>query len=384
MADHLSASSPSTELENNGPEAPRAVSAGQTGSCQLVLTTYNSDESSEQRTVQLQDLEEAILEARRQDRIIWLDTIGTPEQKTIDQIRELFQFRNFDPFELVKAHQRSKFEMYEDQMAIVVWSVEINNALHPHQIVMMLGEKCLLSFQFDGRDLLEDVKQALKKGLNKSRRGGADYLAYTIVNQAVDSYFPYLERYGERLETVEEQILENPTRRSISQIHAIKRDLLNVRRHLWSLRETINTTIRDNSDAFADGTKIHFRDTYEHVVQLIDVVEIYRELCSDLMDVYLSSISNRMNEVMKVLTVITTVFVPPALIASIYGMNFHSEKSPFNMPELSWYYGYPLALGLMLVTALTTLIFFWIKGWLGDGPRVIRMLRHKLHHKKKL
>ena len=126
------------------------------------------------------------------------------------------------------------------------------------------------------------------------------------------------------------------------------------------------------------------RDAYEHVVQLIDVVEIYRELCSDLMDVYLSSISNRMNEVMKVLTIITTVFVPPALIASIYGMNFRSDRSPLNMPELSWYYGYPFALGLMFVTGVTTLIFFWIKGWLGDGPRVIRMLRHKLQHKTKL
>ncbi len=354
------------------------ASATDTSPCKLRVTVYDAEQMHDEQITNASQLT-GIVETNK-GKVIWLDVTGTPDSETAKVIDDAFDTHHFVPLDEIKTHLRSKFETFEDQLMLIAWSASVDGGLKVHQMAIVQSDSFVLTFQNDARDLTTSVREKLQRSGNKIRRHGADYLFYALVNDTVDSYFPCLERYGERLETVENQIVDNPTKRSISQIHMIKRDLLTIRRHIWSLRESINGALRDAPDLLEPSTAVHLRDAYEHSVQLIDFVETYRELAADLMDVYLSSISNRMNEVMKVLTIITTIFVPPGLIAGIYGMNFKAEMSPYNMPELSWYFGYPFALCLMLGLAVTTLLFFWWKGWLGEPPKFLRALNKKAAH----
>jgi magnesium transporter len=212
------------------------------------------------------------------------------------------------------------------------------------------------------------VREHIRNTRGQIREAGADYLAYALLDAMVDSYFPILEEYGERLETLEDAIITRPDHHTVARIHAAKRDLLTLRRAIWPQRETFNTLLRDVIPLITDETRLHLRDCYDHTVRLIDLVETYRELGSDLMDVYLSSVSNRTNEIMRVLTVIATIFIPLTFIAGVYGMNFDPDTSPWNMPELNWYWGYPFALTLMTTVIVGQLVFFWRRGWL-RSPR---------------
>jgi magnesium transporter len=189
-------------------------------------------------------------------------------------------------------------------------------------------------------------------------------LAYALLDAVVDKYFPVLEEYGERLEALEQGLITSPATDTVARIHEIKRDLLTLRRAVWPQREALNVLLRDETPLLTPETRLHLRDCYDHTVQLIDLVETYRELSSDLTDVYLSSVSNRTNEIMRVLTVISTIFIPLTFIAGIYGMNLNPEASPWNMPELNWYWGYPAVLGVMAVLAILMLLYFRRKGWL--------------------
>ena len=181
----------------------------------------------------------------------------------------------------------------------------------------------------------------------------------------VDGYFPVLEQLGEALETLERRSWREPDPALVARIHTLKRDLLDLRRAIWPLREITSHLLRDETAFIGAETRVYLRDCYDHVVQLMDMLEVDREIASGLMDLYLSSVSQRMNEIMKVLTIIATIFIPLGFIAGVYGMNFKPEVSPWNMPELSWYFGYPFALGLMLAVALGLLVYFWRKGWIG-------------------
>lgn len=198
--------------------------------------------------------------------------------------------------------------------------------------------------------------ERLKRGLSTLRKQGPDYLSYAIIDSIIDAYYPVLETFGEKLERIEDLILRVPSKRLVSRVHRSKRELLALRRALFPLREALASIMRTAPPGFTENTLIHLRDCYDHVVQITDLIETYRELCSDLMDVYLSTISYRLNEVMKVLTIITSICAPPSLIAAIYGMNFDTKASNFNMPELTWKYGYPFAIAMMVVASTTLLI----------------------------
>jgi magnesium transporter len=223
----------------------------------------------------------------------------------------------------------------------------------------------VVSFQFDELRSLNHISERIGSSGSVIRSHSADYLASAMLDAVIDTYFPVLESLGEKLEDLEDAIMENPSREVIKDIHNTRRQLLIARRNIWPMREVLNALLRDASHNFSNEVRLHLRDCYDHVVELIDLTETYRELGADLMDVYLSSISNRMNEVMKVLTIIATVFAPPTLIAAIYGMNFNSSISPYNMPETNSYYGYPIVLMVMLLGSLSVLAFLWWKGWLG-------------------
>jgi magnesium transporter len=224
----------------------------------------------------------------------------------------------------------------------------------------------LLTFIEDPGDCFESVRTRLRGG-GPLRESGPGYLAYSLIDAVVDAYFPVVETFAERLDRLEDRVIARPSRRAVAEIHAAKHSLRSLRRIVWPLREAVNSLVRDPSPLIDDNTRVHLRDCYDHLVQIIDLVETYRELCSDLTDLYLSSLSNRMNEVMKVLTIIATLFMPLSFITGLYGMNFHTERSRWNMPELDWLYGYPFALGMMALTALGMLWYFWHKGWLSNG-----------------
>ncbi|MFN8612871.1 MAG: magnesium/cobalt transporter CorA [Vulcanimicrobiota bacterium] len=241
--------------------------------------------------------------------------------------------------------------------------------METEQLSLFVGKNFLISFQ-EGipGDCFGPLRDRLRKEASKLRSHGPDFLAYSLMDTVVDAYFPYLEDLGEVLEDYENQLLEAPTRDLIQKIHLIKRDLLNVRRAVWPLREAINPLLREQTPYVSKETQLFLRDCYVHCIQVVDLLETYRELSSSMLEIYLSSVSNRMNEVMKVLTIITTIFVPLTFVAGVYGMNFNTEKSPWNMPELNAYYGYPLCLVAMALMAGLELFYFWKRGWIGKGP----------------
>lgn len=214
------------------------------------------------------------------------------------------------------------------------------------------------------------MRLRIDKGKGLIRKQGADYLAYALLDAIIDGFFPVLELYGERLEELEEEVIFNPSRKTLQQIYQIRRELLQLRRAIWPQRNAISSLIRDGSQLLGAEVQIYLRDCYDHAVQVMDMVENYRELASGLMDVYLSAVSNKMNEIMKLLTVVSAIFIPLTFVAGIYGMNFNTETSPYNMPELSWYWGYPICLAVMAAIASGLLFFFWRRGWLNNSSTI--------------
>jgi magnesium transporter len=295
--------------------------------------------------------------------VVWVNIDGLGDIGLIQQIGEIFRLHRLALEDVVNQHQRSKMEQYGDQHFIVTHMVEWKEGhLESEQLSMFLGENFVLTFQErEGWDCLEPVRERIRKRVGLLRDSAVDYLMYALLDAVVDHYFPLLERYGERLEELEDKIVQHPDQSLIGEIHDVKRELLNLRRVIWPQREMINSLVRDPIPLITAETRIHLRDCYDHSIRIIDLVETYRELSSDLMDLYLSSLSQRMNEIMKVLAVISTIFMPLTFIAGIYGMNFDY------MPEIKWKWGYFASLGVMAVVALALLVFFRRRGWLGGS-----------------
>lgn len=298
--------------------------------------------------------------------VVWVDVEGLGDAETIRVLGEIFGLHGLALEDVLNTHQRPKIEQYEDCYFIVGRMVSLEKHLETEQISLFLGKNFVLTFQ-EGRpgDCLNTVRERIRQKRGRIREAGLDYLVYALLDAIVDSYFPILEEYGERLEAFEDEILTRPSSNTIARIHEVKRHLLTLRRAIWPQREIFNTLLRDENPIVTPETRLYIRDCYDHSAQIIDLVETYRELGSDLTDVYLSSVSNRTNEIMRVLTVISTIFIPLTFVSGLYGMNFNTEISPFNMPELNWYFGYPFALFLMVIVACGQLYFFWRHDWLG-------------------
>ncbi len=297
--------------------------------------------------------------------VIWINVDGFGDYTTIRKFAEILSLHPLAVEDAINPRQRAKVDDYDDTQYIVTRMVAYDSQLSSEQISIFLGTDVLFSIsEQPGGDCFEPVRERIRKSRGPIRGEGPDYLAYALLDSAIDGYFPVLEQYGELLDTVEDEIIARPTTATIAKVHHIKRDLLAVRRAVWPLRDLINSLIRDENPLICSQTRLYFRDTYDHAVRLLDLVETYRELSADLMDVYLSSVSNRLNEVMKVLTIITTIFIPPTFIAGIYGMNFNTKASPYNMPELNWPYGYVIALTAMALLSLAMMAYMVRRGWL--------------------
>ncbi len=297
--------------------------------------------------------------------VLWVNVDGLGDAGVINFLGQIFGIHSLALEDVVNTHQRAKVEIYSNHLFIVGRMIEGGEGLQTDQLSLFLGKNYVVTFQELAGDSFDPVRARIRKDGSRLRESGPDYLAYALIDSFIDHYFPVLEEYGERLESMEDEVVAHPDTQLISRIHDIKRDLLTLRRAIWPLREAVNALIRDPSRFVTEETRLYFRDCYDHTVQIIDLLENYRDVASGLMEVYLSSVSNRLNEIMKILTMFTASFIPLSLIAGIYGMNFNTQRSPLNMPELNWYLGYPFVLGLMAIVATGMLLFFRRKGWLG-------------------
>jgi magnesium transporter len=310
-----------------------------------------------------------IAELRAKRSVIWIDMIGLQDIDTIRSIGDAFELHGLALEDVVNVHQRPKAESYESALFIVLRMPSASEHVDTEQMALFLGDGFVLTFQEKPGDWFDPIRQRIRDPQARMRTRKSDYLAYTLIDAVIDSFFPLLENLGERLEDLEEEIMDDPQPEHVPQIHALRRDLLTVRRAIWPMRELLNALLRDEHARIETGTNVFLRDCYDHTVQLMDMVDTNREIVSGLLDMHLSSISNRMNEIMKVLTIIATIFMPLAFVASLYGMNFDRNASPWNMPELGWTFGYPFALALMAVITIGLLVYFRRKGWLGKPRR---------------
>ncbi|XZN92548.1 MAG: magnesium/cobalt transporter CorA [Microcoleus sp.] len=329
----------------------------------IVLIDYSEATATRSKLVNPQEAA-AYLDT---DSVSWVDMLGLGNKETWRQMGQIFNLHLMTQEDVVNVPQRPKVVDYEDHLLIIAWMVMIqpnSYNFHKEQVSLILGKHYLLTVQEEpDYDCFDPVRDRIRKGQGSIRKHGADYLAYTLLDSIIDGFFPVLEVYGELIEELEDEVVVKPTRKTLEKIYKIRRELLTLRRAIWPQRDAINALIRDSSDLISPEVRIYLRDCYDHTVQVMDMVETYRELASGLMDVYLSSVGNKMNEIMKLLTVISSIFIPLTFVVGVYGMNFNTEKSPLNMPELNWYFGYPLCWGLMVTIASSLVYFFWRRGW---------------------
>ncbi|MFN0022228.1 MAG: magnesium/cobalt transporter CorA [Pirellulaceae bacterium] len=297
--------------------------------------------------------------------VTWINVEGLGDAKLIEQFGELFGLHRLAMEDVVNLHQRAKVEEYDEILFIVLRMINCDQRAGTEQLSIFVGPHFVLTFQEGAPgDPFGGVRQRLKDNAGRIRKSGSDYLAYALIDAVVDSYYPVLEVYAEKLDVLEDSVLDRPTRQTMDELHQVKADLLLIRRAIWPQREAIANLMRETTPQITAATRVYLRDCYDHVVQIVELLETYRELTADLRDLYMSSISNRINETMRVLTIMSTLFIPLTFIAGVYGMNFDTSSSPWNMPELKWYYGYPLCLLLMGVTGVGMMVYFYRQGWI--------------------
>lgn len=296
--------------------------------------------------------------------VLWLHVQGTPTPGLLERLGVVYGLHPLALEDVLTQGQRTKFEIYERQYFVVLNHPTrgADGELGVNQVNFFLGENYVVTLDEGGSDRFEPIRARLR-GKRLLRERGADYLFYSLIDVIVDEGFPLLEDFGERLEDLESAVLDEPTKELRNQIHYMKRELVLLRRAWWPQREVVSTLIRDGDDLLSETTRLYLRDCYDHSVRIIDFVETYREMTSSVLDTYLSSVSQRMNDIMKVLTIIATIFMPLTFVVGVYGMNFDTA-SPWNLPELHWRFGYFYALGVMLVIALAMLVYFKRKRWL--------------------
>ncbi len=291
----------------------------------------------------------------------WINIEGLHDIELIEGIGKHFQIHSLTLEDIVNTSQRPKSENYDHYFYVVFKMLhfdEIKNLVMSEQVSLIVGENFLISFQEAKGDAFDSIRSRIRKGRGRIRKGGCDYLAYALIDAIVDEYFLILEKISERIETLETAIMDNPTPETLHLIHGLKRETIYLRKQIWPLREVVNHLTREETNLIQDSTHVFLRDVYDHIIQVIDNIESFRDILSGMTDLYLSTISNKMNEVMKVLTIIATIFIPITFVAGIYGMNFKI------MPELEWKWGYAAVWAVMITIVLFLLNFFKRKKWL--------------------
>jgi len=333
---------------NVDPHAPQPV---------ITLISYGPDQFHEQPLRSLDELPALLDKAP----VTWLNIDGLGNAAVIQQLGRLFHLHPLALEDVVNTHQRAKCDDYGDILFCVARMVQ-GPPLVTEQISFFVGPRGLVTFQEDiAGDSLEQVRERLRQNRGRIRQAGPDYLLYELLDAVIENYFPVLESYGEVLDELDREAPYQQIGRKLHDIHRLRSDLLYLRRVIWPHRDALQSLLRGGHRQVSAETLLYLRDCYDHVAQLIDILEIYRENCTDLRDFFYSKLSNRTNEIMRMLTIISTLFLPMTFIAGVYGMNFDW------MPELRWTLGYPLSLLLMAAVGMGFIVFFWRRGWLRNS-----------------
>jgi magnesium transporter len=322
----------------------------------ITILDYN-ETSFEERTVRAID---ECFACRDSPTVSWINVDGIHDVEAVGKLAGKFDIHPLTVEDTVNTQQRPKMEEYDDYVFFVLKMIlhdEKTGEIETEQVSLVLGKNYVISFQEKEGDIFDAVRERIRSGKGRIRKMSADYLVYSLIDAVVDHYFVILEKTGERVEELEDRVVSDPRPETLNEIHRLKRDMIHLRRSVWPLREVINGLERGESRLIGKATRLFLRDVYDHTIQVIDTVETFRDMLSGLHDTYLSSISNRMNEIMKVLTVIATIFIPLTFIAGVYGMNFKF------MPELGWRWAYFGVWGVMAAVAAGMVVYFKRKKW---------------------
>jgi len=323
----------------------------------VTLCEYDGDHVIKKEIVNIKELKNL----KGKPTVSWVNVKGIHDPSLLEQLGDVFGIHPLILEDILNTDHRPKMEDMEGYIFLTLKrfcdTCDENGGIAAEQLSLILGPSFVLSFQEKDDVLFEAIDDHIRTARGKIRKSGADYLAYSIIDIVLDTYFGILESLGERIETEEDALVNHPDQSSLRAIQNLKRDMFFLRKSIWPLRETISALQRSDSSLIEDATRVYLKDVYDHTIQVIDTVETYREMLSGMIDIYLSSLSNRMNQVMKVLTVIATIFIPLTFIVGVYGMNFK------HMPELEWDYGYFLIWFVNILVAAFMLVMFKRKKW---------------------
>ncbi len=326
---------------------------------ELKITVIDYDETNVQER-EIKRIEECFL-LKDKRMVTWINLDGLHQIEVLEKLGECYGIHPLVLEDVLNTDQRPKMEDYGEYVYVVLNMLSYNdksNEILTEQVSLILGSNFVFSFQEREGDVFDPVRERIRMGKGRMRRMGADYLAYALLDAVVDNYFIILERLGERIELLEDKVVSQPKPETSQAVHHLRREMIFLRKAVWPLRDVINGLERGDSPLIQQSTGIYLRDVYDHTVQAIDTIETYRDMLSGMLDIYLSSISNRTNAVMKVLTIIATIFMPLTFLAGIYGMNFKF------MPELEWRWGYPFIWSVMIGIGVFMLIYFRKRKWL--------------------
>ena len=346
-------------------EAPGTlISSATSGEVKIHVLAYNIEKVIDE---EVNDIESAF-DIKLEGGVTWINIDGLSDINAIEKIGEKLNIHKLTLEDILSIGQRPKFEEYGEYIFVVLKMLFFNESkgrVESEQLSIILTKDYVVTFQEKVGDVFENIRVRLKKENAKMRKLNTDFLLYSLVDAVVDHYFIVLEKIGEKIEHMEDQVIDNPVPKTLKQIHKIKSDMLFLRKSVWPLREVVNTLTKTDSSTINDSTHIYFRDVHDHTVQVIETIETLKDMAGGLLDTYLSSVSNRMteasnrmNEVMKILTIFASIFIPLTFIAGVYGMNFEY------MPELKWMYGYPMIWAVMIIMTLVMLIYYRKKKWI--------------------
>lgn len=324
----------------------------------LEVMRYSADRVEEVRNATLAD-------CRPPDdgnEVVWVNVFGIHDVELIGALGDRFQIHPLTLEDIVNTSQRPKTEEFDEYFFVVLKMlnyIPADRDIEIETMSLILGRNFVLSFQERQGDDFEPARERIRTGKGRIRRMAADYLAYALMDAVVDGYFVALEQIGDHIETIEDEIVTAPAPGHMREIHRLKREILFIRKSVWPLREEVSSLLKTDSSLIRNETRVYLRDVYDHTIRVIDMVETCRDILSSMHDTYLTSVSNRMNEVMKVLTIIATIFIPLTFIVGVYGMNFQ------HMPELAWRWGYFGVWGFMIALSAGMILYFRKRGWLG-------------------
>lgn len=324
------------------------------------LVDFDADEIAISDDVTPEDCEPYL----HRETTTWIHVSGHPAETTLRELGTSFGLHSLALEDVLNIGQRPKVEPFEDQLFIIMsLPMMEGDDVDVHQVSLFVGENYVISFCEADPVAFAPIVKRLKTTGSRMRSLGADYLMYSILDAVIDHAFPIMEAFGLQLEDLEEQILDGADHESLEKIHLIRRELILMRRKVWPQREVINQLLRDENSLIRNDTRVYLRDCYDHTVQVMDMLETYRDMVGSMLELYMSSVSNRMNNIMRVLTVIATIFIPLTFIAGVYGMNFDRSAGPWSMPELGQPFGYVFVWLVMLAVAFGMIAFFRSRKW---------------------